>query len=98
MCIFRYLKQVQSSIIAIDSKPLDHNCAANYVRMIPDFSQDYPNACEELDDQLPQVFSSWLEITMMVDSDYAHDFKTHCSLTSLIPWNDSTTFIWFSQR
>ena len=84
--IFRYLKQVPSLVIAIDPKLLDYNCTANYAKLIPDFSQDYPDTYEKVDNQLLQAFGSWLQTNIIVDSDYAPDLKTGCSLFGLIYW------------
>ena len=82
----------------MDSRPLGYNCTENYPRMIPDFLQDYPYTCEELDDKLPQAFGPWIETTIMVVSNHAHDRKICCSLTGLIPWVSNTPVIWFNRR
>ena len=82
--IFRYLNQVPSTVILIDLQLLKYNSTANYAKLIPDFLQNYPCACDDLDNQLLQAFGPWFDITIMVDSDHVHDRKTHFFLTVLI--------------
>ena len=71
------------------------------LRIIKKLFQNFKNysyAYEELDVKLSQAFGPWLETTIMVDSDHAHDRITRRSITSLIAWVKSKQVIWFIHR
>ena len=82
--IFGYLKQTPSPVICIDSSPLEYEIISAYNLLIPNFLQDYPNACEKLDQNLPQGFRPVLETIIMVDSDHPHNLKICYFLPGLI--------------
>eukprot|EP00957_Ditylum_brightwellii_P208038 15355605-Ditylum_brightwellii.AAC.2 len=44
----------------------------------------YPDACESIDERVPETLFDKLVITVYVDSDHAHDKLTQCSITGLI--------------
>ena len=45
----------------------------NFNLLIPDFLGDYTDATEEIDPVFPHPYGPILEITVLVDSDHAHD-------------------------
>ena len=70
----------------------------DFKTLIPDFLKDYPDAKEELDPGFPPSFGPILETSILVDSDHAHDKKTHRSITGLLAFVGSTPVIWLSKR
>ena len=69
-------------------------------KLIPDFLLDYPHAKGGgLDPMFPPLFGHVMEYVIMVDSDHAHDQKTHPhSLTDLIAFVGITPVIWLSKH
>jgi len=99
--VFSYLKYSEhmNRSIAIDSNPMNYERQdPNYEALIPDFLQDYPDAKDEIDPNLPEPYGHALETTILVDSDHAHDQKTRRSLTGLIVFVGSTPVSWISKR
>ena len=96
--IFSYLKCVNSPKIAIDSSLLEYERSVPFHKLIPDFLQDYPYVCEEIDCKFLQAFGPVLGTTILVDSDHAHNLKTRRSLTVLINFVHGTPVLWISCR
>ena len=96
---FRYIKMTFHEVIAIDSRPIKFKRSSpDFPKLIIDFLKDYYDSKEELDLGFPLSFGPILESTILVDSDHAHDLLTHCSLTGLIGFMDSSPVTWSSQR
>jgi hypothetical protein len=75
--IFGYLKHYKHRCIWIDPQPpmIDHGLLAT--NNPPDFTDIYPDACEEIDSKLPEPLGEELDITAAVlDTDHAHDNMT----------------------
>lgn len=97
--VFGYLKFSKNKRIRIDCRPLNFTrCVPDYVKLMPDFLEDYPNACEEVDINLPTPYGTPLKITILVDSDHAHDLITRRSLTGIIAFVGSTPVLWSTKR
>ena len=78
--VFSYLKysEKMNRSIAVDSNPMNYERQdPNFEALIPDFLQDYPDAKEEIDPNFPEPYGGVLGTTILVDSDHAHDKKTH---------------------
>jgi hypothetical protein len=63
-----------------------------------DFGDDYPDATEEVDQNLPEPFGEELQSSVFFDADHAHDLKTRRSITGLIVFVGSTPIHWLSKR
>jgi hypothetical protein len=60
--------------------------------------EDYPNAKEEIDPNLPTPYGTELETSIFFDADHAHDQKTRRSITGLIILVGRTPILWSSKR
>ena len=58
----------------------------------------YPDANEELDKELPKALVPEMAITVLVDSDHAHDKVTRRSITGLLIFIGRTPVFWMSKR
>ena len=63
-----------------------------------DFSDEYPDAYEELDDALPSPKGAELPITTYFDSDHAHDRLTRRSCTGVLQFVGCTPVLALSRR
>ena len=66
--------------------------------MLESFKEEYPDAVEEIDANLPTPLVDELAITMFVDSDHAHDKVTRRSITGLIVLVGRTPVFYYSKR
>ena len=97
MLCFGYLKYFPNKKIAIDSKPIDLAALPNIEQLQPDFLDKYRDAKEDLDN-LPPAYGRKLQITVLCDSDHAHDKSTRRSITGIIVFVGSTPVLWLSKR
>ena len=67
---------------------------SEFKMLIPGFLKDYLYVLDELDSGFPIAFGPVTETTILVDSDHAHDKKTHRSLTGWITFVDSNPVAW----
>jgi len=65
---------------------------------VSDWSQQYPDAAEEIDPALPTPKGVALSTAVYFDSDHAHDKVTRRSVTGVISYVGSTPVDWFSKR
>jgi hypothetical protein len=67
--IFGYLKRSKHRCIWIDPQPplIDHGLLAT--NNPPNFTDIYPDACEEIDSKLPQPLGKKLDINAILDAD-----------------------------
>ena len=63
-----------------------------------DWSEFYPDACEEVPDNVPPPFGKACTITCYVDADHARDKVTRRSTTGIILLINNTPMYWASQR
>ena len=63
-----------------------------------DFSDEYPDAQEELDQGLPPAKGAEIPMTMFFDSDHAHDRVTCRSITGVLAFLGRTPVLWMSKR
>ena len=97
--VFGYIKTTINKHIAIDSQPLQYDrTTSNFVQLIPDFLDDYPDAKEEMDPNFPKAFGPVLETAILIDADHAHDLNTRRSTTGLLAYVGSTPVIRISRR
>ena len=82
---FQYLKQFPDRKITIDPNLLNYDrVTPDWLKLVPDFLHDYPDAKEEDDPNFPSALGKALDSTILVDADHGHDKKTGRSLTGLI--------------
>ena len=83
--VFGYLKKTKNRRIIVDSE--DPIYVGGEDAMNLDFTQifneQYPDAKEEIDVNLPPPLIDEIEITTFVDSDHAHDLITRRSITGI---------------
>ena len=91
-----YLKKHPNRRIVIDSRPLNVDQELKKKVFHPDFLHDYPDAEEEIPENLPPAFGPELETSIFVDADHAHDTKTRRSITGMILFVGSTPVAWSS--
>ncbi len=96
--LFGYLKKHPNRGIIINSEPLDVDDDLKTTAFHPDFLEDYPDAAEEIDPNLPTAYGTELFTAVFVDADHAHDQRTRRSMTGLILYVGSTPVAWFSKR
>ena len=98
--IFAYLKKRPNRRICVDSRDptfinFEAEFSKNYVNTLRD---DYPEASEELDVNLPRAMIDELTVTAFVDSDHAHDKLTRRSVTGMIILVGRTPIFFSSKR
>ena len=69
--LFGYLKKYPSQRIVFDSRDINFSDLVDDISALrPDFLQDYPDACEELDRFFPRTFGRPLQTTICCDADH----------------------------
>ena len=58
----------------------------------------YPDAAEQLPDNMPVPFGKKARITAYVDADHAHDTVTRRSVTAILIFVNNTPVRWYSKR
>jgi hypothetical protein len=95
--IFGYLKRYKHRCIQIDPQPpmINHGLLATINP--PDFTNIYPDACEENDSKLPEPLGEELDITAILDADHAHDNMMRCCITEILLFFRQTLVQWISK-
>ena len=94
-----YLKKHPNRRIVIDSRPLIiDDVGTDKPTFEPDFLEDYPDAKEEIDSNLPKAFGKALDTSCFFDADFAHDTATRRSITGLLLFVGSTPVVSSSRR
>ena len=98
--VFGYLKRRPNRRIVVDSRSPDfsgfeEDFSKDYASIL---GEDYPEASEEVDCNLPKPLVDELDITVFVDSDHAHDKITRRSVTGLIIFVGRTPVFFMSRR
>lgn len=93
-----YLKHFPNRRIPIDSRPIIWVTPKPPPTFHEDFLEDYPDASEEVDPNLPRPFGTEIETTIFFDADHAHDQKTRRSITGIVVLAGRTPVLWISKR
>ena len=96
--IWGYLKKYPTRCISIDPHDLiidDQYLQLDEIDVV--FSQEYPDAMEELDPKFPKPYGRPLTTTVFVDSSHANDKKTGRSITGCIAFVGRTPVSWISR-
>ena len=96
--MFGYLKKHPNRNLVIDSGPLIVPEEFKSSTFHPDFSEDYPDAQEELSPTMLEAFGSELETSIFFDADHAHNQKTHRSISGIIQFVGCTPVLWSSRH
>ena len=98
--IFGYLKKYPNKRIRVDSRdPIRSGSEEAWNEDLSlELHSAYPDAQEELDPDLPKPLVPELAITVLVDSDHAHDKVTRRSITGLLIFLGRTPVYWMSKR
>jgi hypothetical protein len=84
--VFGYLKKPPNRRIVVNSRdPTLLNCETEFEKdYVRELQEAYPNACEEVDANVPELLFDKLAITVFVNSDHAHDKITRRSVTGMM--------------
>ena len=94
--VFGYLKKFPKGKIIIDKNYPDYS---NFTITNHDnWKEFYPDAEEELPENLPTIRGKSMTITAFVDADHAHDQVTRRSVTGIIVFLNNTPIKWMSKR
>ncbi|MGH7955207.1 MAG: Ty1/Copia family ribonuclease HI, partial [Gloeomargaritales cyanobacterium] len=94
--VWGYLKQHKGRRILFNSRPPKFDPLLTPV--MADFTENYPDAMEEIDTQFPKPHGQELDTTILFDSDHAHDTVTRRSITGILIFVGSTPVHWISKR
>ncbi|MGH3055100.1 MAG: hypothetical protein ACRDL7_09005, partial [Gaiellaceae bacterium] len=79
--VFGYLKKYPNRAFCINKFKQNYD---DYQSITCDWTQEYPDACENIPTNAPDPLGSTIRITCYVDSDHAHDTVTRRSVTGFI--------------
>jgi hypothetical protein len=94
--ILSYLKTLLKGRLIIDTAYSDH-----FVYPVEDHNnwvEFYPDADEEIPNDLPTSKGSKVRMTVYVDADHAHDLVTRRSITGILVMLNNTPVRWVSKR
>jgi hypothetical protein len=98
--VFGYLKKRPNRRVVVDSRDPIYRGGEDAVDL--DFTKvladNYPDAVEEIDVNLPKPLIDEMEITVFVDSDHAHDKVSRRSITGIIIFVGRTPVVYSSKR
>ena len=78
--VFGYLKKYPKGKIVVDASYGDNSTFK--INEFENWKEFYPDAKEELPDDMPTPFGKAMQITIYIDADHAHDTVTQCLITS----------------
>jgi hypothetical protein len=98
--VFGYLKKYPNKRILVDSRDpiITGGDEVKAEQLAASFREEYPDAVEEIDCNLPVPLVGELAITTFVDSDHAHDKVTRRSITGIIILVGRTPVVYHSKR
>jgi hypothetical protein len=94
--VFGYLKKFPKGRIVIDSGYRDTSNIE--INEFENWKEFYPDATEQLPDNMPVPFGKKARITAYVDADHAHDTVTRRSVTAILIFVNNTPVRWYSKR
>ena len=98
MHVFSYLKRFPNKRLLLDSRPMGKDPKLDQESFHPDFLDDYPDAREDLDPELPKSFGEELDSAIFFDADHSHDQVTRRSISGIIVMVGSTPVLVMSKR
>jgi hypothetical protein len=94
--ILSYLKTFPKGRVIIDTSYPEHSMYP--VEDHSNWMEFYPDASEEIPQDLPPEKGPRVRMTVYVDADHAHDLVTRRSITGVLVMLNNTPFIWISKR
>ena len=95
--IFGYLQHHCKGKIIIDPGTPDIRSKA-VVSQGYNWSEFYPDACEDVPDKIPDPKGNLATLTCFVDADHARDKVTRRSVTGIVLLMNNTPLVWMSKR
>jgi hypothetical protein len=94
--VFGYLKKFPKGKLVVDSSYRDNSKfdSKDYDR----WKEFYPDASEDLPDNMPKPYGKKVRITCYVDADHAHDTVTRRLVTAILLFVNNTPIRWYSKR
>jgi hypothetical protein len=93
--MFGYLKTHPKGRLFLDQKPYFH---VNSTPMTYDWTEFYPDACEELPPDMPPPKGKTMSTIRYVDAYHAHDTLTRRSVTGIVLFLNGVPVKWFLKR
>ena len=93
--VFGYLKKFPKGKIVIDSGHRD--TSSLQINEFDNWKEFYPDAMEQLPNNMPTSFGMKAQITAYVDADHAHDTITCRSVTTILIFVNNTPMRWYSK-
>ena len=94
--ILAYLKTFPKVRVIIDTSYPNHS--EYLVDDLPNWKDFYPDAEEEIPNDLPMSKGTKVRMTVYVDADHAHDLVTRRSITGILVMLNNTPIRWVSKR
>jgi hypothetical protein len=94
--IFAYLKTFTKGRLMIDTSYPDHSVYP--VEDHPNWKDFYPDAEEEIPNDLPMSKGPKVRMIVYVDADHAHDLVTRRSITGILLMFDNAPIRWVSKH
>jgi hypothetical protein len=94
--ILAYLKTFPKGRLIVDTTYPDHSIYP--VEDHPNWKDFYPDAEEEIPNDLPMSKGPKVRMTVYVDADHAHDLVTRRSITGILMMLNNTPIRWVSKR
>jgi hypothetical protein len=94
--ILAYLKTFSKGRLIVDTTYPDHSIYP--VEDHPNWKDFYPDAEEEIPNDLPMSKGPKVRMTVYVDADHAHDLVTRRSITGILMMLNNTPIRWVSKR
>jgi hypothetical protein len=94
--ILSYLKAFPKGRIVVDTSYPDHSIYP--IEDHPNWKDFYPEAEEEIPNDLPTPKVPKVRMTVYVDADHAHDLVTRRSITGILVMLNNTPVRWVSKR
>lgn len=96
--ILGYLRQFPQGRIIVDPRPFNFEHMHSKVMEFETWKEYYPDAKEDIPEDIPKAIGKKAQVTCFVDADHAHDTVTRRSVTGLVLFVNQTPVKWFSKR
>jgi hypothetical protein len=94
--VFGYLKEFAKGKIIIDASYRDNSKFVT--KEYENWKELYPDAREEMPDNMPELHGKKVRILCYVDADHAHDTVSQRSVTAILVFINNTPMCWYSKR
>jgi hypothetical protein len=94
--VFGYLKKFPKGKLIMDSSYRDNSKFDS--KDYDSWKEFYPDASEDMPDNMPKPYGKKVRITCYVDANHAHDTVTRRSVTAILLFVNNTPIRWYSKR